>query len=405
MGSADSVPDSTHDESEPSALAQVRASKNYCRMDGDEMAEFNAEDELDDGEFLKHTQLVKMAYNGIWSLKVPNGRAPIPRSKHFTCYSEELGTLFIGYGHRRKGEFLNDIWALDVHELKWAKLKLWGDQIEPRAGACATMIGNHIVVFGGMAKGKKCFNDLHTIDVTTGEVIITEARGRPPPPRRGAVMGIWKRRLYIWGGNDGKGISEINVLDFDEMRWGYVDTSVKGRQTPAWVQVGSKIYVYGCGTKSGFIIVDMENCDAYRSKECGSIPNSAIAAPGMTRAGNYLIFFGGKYKDKWTLVHACEMTRMWWFVFFVKPDGESTSVIDGRISSDGIFLLPRMWAFSSCYSEEKREIIVTLGCPFRNPPPVSVLAIGDALAVLNLRQDMMDMFALDVGREDADDYV
>ena len=403
MGNNDSQPEPTPDDSEPSSLAQVRASKNYCRMDGSEMAEFIAEDDFDDGESLKHTELVKMAYNGIWSLKIPHGRAPPPRSKHFTCYSKELGTLFIGYGMRRKGEPLNDVWALDVHELKWAKLKLWGDEIEPRSGACATMMGNHIVVFGGTCRGKRFVSELHTIDVTTGEVSITETRGRQPPPRRGAVMGIWKRRLYIWGGNDGNGISEINVLDFDQMRWGYVDTNVKGRQTPAWTQVGSKIYVYGCGKSRGFIIVDMDKCDAYRSEESGSVPNSALAAPGMVRVGNYLIFFGGKLKEKWTFVYACEMTRMWWSVFFVKPDGESTSVVDGKISGDGLFLLPRMWSFSSCYVPEKREVLVTLGCPLRVPPPISVLAVGDALALLNLRQDMMDMFDMDVGEYAGDD--
>ena len=403
MGGADSKPEGAPGEFDGSPLDEVRGKSTYCRMDGEEIAAFNAEDEFDDGESIKHTELVKMAFNGVWSLRFPKTRGPCPRSKHFTCYSKELGTLFIGYGMRAKGEVLSDVWALDVHDYTWTRLKLTGDRIEPRTGSCAVMMGNHIVVFGGVGVGKRYFADLHTIDITTGEVILTEARGRPPRPRKGAVMGIWKRRLYIWGGNDGEAVDEINVLDFDQMRWGYVNTSVLGRQSAAWTQVGSRIYVYGGSSKRGFVIVDMENCDAYRcEEECGVIPSAALTGPGICRAGDYLVFFGGKHKNGLSMVYACEMKRMWWFVFFVAPDGESTSVVDGKISSDGLFLLPRMWWFSSCYIPEKRQILVTLGCPMKRPPPISILSIGDALAVLNLRQDMMAMFELSV--DGAGDY-
>ena len=402
MGNDASKPEAMSDDGEPSALASVRGSTNYCRMDGAEMAEFIAEDEFEDGDALRHTELVKMAYNGIWSVLIPPGRSPPPRNRHFTAYSKELQTIFIGYGQRHKDTMLNDVWAFDVNEKKWAKLKLTGDPISPRAGAAATMMGNYIVVFGGIDERGRYLADLHTIDVTTGEVIITEARGHQPPPRRGAVMGIWQRRLYIWGGHNGHGIPEINVLDFDSMRWGYVETSVKGRMAAPWVQVRSKIYVYGCSKRNDFVIVDLENCDVYRKMPYGSIPNPCVVAPGMTKVGPYLMFFGGKLKNKWTMVHACDLKRMWWFVFFIKPDGESTSVVDGRISSDGLFLLPRMWSFSACYIEQTREVIVALGHPRRVPPPVSVVSVGDALAVLNLRQDMMDMFTYNVRQEESE---
>ena len=398
MGNGESRTEAVSDDGEPSALASVRASTNYCRMDGAEIAEFNLEDENEDGNSLHHASLVKMAYNGIWSVVIPSGRSPKPRNRHFTAYSKELQTIFIGYGQRHEGSFLDDVWALDVNTKQWAKLKLNGDVMSPRAGASATMMGNFIVVFGGFDDKGRYLADLHTIDVTTGEVILTRASGRQPTPRRTPVMGIWKRRLYIWGGHNGHGVPEISVLDFDTMRWGLLETSVKGRMAAGWVQIRHRIYVYGCSKRHDFIVVDMENCDTYRQEACGSIPNSTVVAPVLTKVGGYLMYFGGKLKNKWTMVHACELKRMWWFVFFIKPDGESTSVVDGRISSDGLFLLPRMWSFSACYVEQNRELIVTLGHPRRVPPPVSVVYVGDALAVLNLRQDMMDMFAF--GLED-----
>lgn len=372
----------------------------YCRMDGKQMADFMAEDGDEDGESLSRVSLVKMAYNGIWSIVMPSGRAPCPRDLHFSAYSKQFQTLFIGYGLRPDGVMLNDVWALDCQTYKWSKLKLTGDEITPRTGAAATMMGNYIVVFGGQDKDGRYRGELHTIDVTTGEVMISTAAGNAPIPRKSAIIGIWKRRLYIWGGNDGKPIKDLNVLDFAQMRWGIVETTIPGRQFPAVAQVGSRLYAYGSGKNRDFIVVDMDLCNVFRQKAYGTIPSSLIIASGMVRVGGYLMNFGGKIKNKWTLVHGCELSRHWWFVFFVSPDGESTSIVDGRISSDGIFMLPRMYGFSACYNQEKREIIACLGHPHKSPPPVSIVKMGDALAVLNLREDMLGMLSMSLHERD-----
>lgn len=365
---------------------------NYIRVDGEKARMFEDDDMLDDDEgSIVRTSLVKMAFNGIWSIRVGTGKSPAPRTGHFCAYSEQYHAVFIGYGQKRGGDLLNDVWALSTDNWQWNKLKLTGTPVDPRVGSSACMMGNYIVVFGGFARGN-FLADLHTIDITTGEVLLADTRGSIPQPRARPVISIYKKRLYIWGGNNGKGVSDLHILDFATMRWAVIKTSVKGRQAAPWAVYDNRIFCYGAAKSGGFAIVDMENASVMRTNACGTPPPNLVLNAGMCRAGEYLFYFGGKAKNKWTMMYACEVERLWWFVFFVAPDGETTSASDGRISSDGIFLLPRTNSFSTVYVEHKREIAAFLGHPHKVPIPIYTIYIGDALAALHLRDDMCAMF-------------
>ena len=85
---------------------------------------------------------------------------------------------------------------------------------------------------------------------------------------------------------------------------------------------------------------------------------------------------------------------MWWFVFPITPDNDTTTTQDGFIDEIGLFEIPRISSAACAYNEHEREIVVTLGSQFYNPPPVYVLDIGHALGVLHLRDDMLSMLKL-----------
>ncbi|OHT17688.1 Kelch motif family protein [Tritrichomonas foetus] len=384
------------------SAGESRSSK-YSRIDGEKMQAFMEDNPLEDedGGSIIRANITKMPYNGYWSIKVPTGKCPPPRTGHFTAYSDELRTCFVGYGQKRNGELLNDVWAFDVDDYKWTKLRLAGDPILPRAGCVATMMGNYIVVFGGEADQGRYFSELHTIDVTTGEVLIAEAKGSQPAPRRNPVMAIYRKRLYIWGGFNGSNLSELNVLDFASMKWGIVDTSIPGRPTGAWAVSKQRIFVYAGGDKTkDFAVVDMKNCNVSSVMSQGSPPNGKVQFAGMVKAGGYLLFFGGRSKSNFTMVFACELSTLWWFVFFVAPDGETTSLSDGKMSTDGVFELPRTDSFSSLYDAEKRQVMAFLGHPHKTPTPIFVLSVGQALSHLNLREDMMAMLEMSLDAYD-----
>lgn len=372
---------------------------SYIRTDSEQAILFDEDNNMleDEEGSMVQTSLVAMPFTGIWSMKMPAGKSPIPRTGQFCAYSSEYQTIFIGYGKKRTGEYLDDVWALNTESLTWSKLKLTGTTVSPREGAVATMMGNYIVVFGGYSGNY--FADLHTIDITTGEVMMTDTKGHLPQPRAGGIMAIHKKKLFIWGGENGEGISDLSILEFASLRWTRVQTNVKGVVHAPWCVVDSRIFAYGASKKGGFVIIDMENCGVFESSGSGYCPPSQTLDAGMIRAGNYILYFGGNSKKKWTMCYACDIERLYWFIFFVLPDGESTSVQDGRISSEGIYLLPRTYQFSAVYVEERKEIYAILGHPHQKPPPVNTIYIGDAISSLNLRDDMCAMFYFGLNME------
>jgi hypothetical protein len=43
------------------------------------------------------------------------------------------------------------------------------------------------------------------------------------------------------------------------------------------------------------------------------------------------------------------------------------------------------------YSKEERAIVAFLGCPYTDPPRLFLVRIGDAMGVINLRDDLWAM--------------
>ncbi|OHS93215.1 Kelch motif family protein [Tritrichomonas foetus] len=375
-----------------SSSTTANAPTQYARMDGDRLDESSVRPSNKVKTIYGGT-LVKMAYSGIWSIKNPVGHGPKPRSGHFTAYSQDQHTIFIGYGITQNEQVQNDVWALDTFSNSWKKLKLSGDRISPRTGASACMMGKYIVIFGGCS-GSEYYSDLHTIDTETGYVQKANTHGEEPSPRSFPVIGIHNSHLYVWGGYDGyKNPKDLSIMEFASMSWRKKDTFVEGRSHAAYATNGSKIYGYGGSQTGGLIIVDMEKETVEIANVSGSAPSADALDAGMISTGKYLIYFGGKAQgDRWTLAYGMDIERLWWFVFFIDPDGITTTTADGRISNDGLLNLPQFYGFSVAYEPRNREILACLGYPQKNPAPLFVVSVGDALGVLSLREDMKRMF-------------
>lgn len=332
-----------------------------------------------------------MPYNGIWSVILPPNKGPSPRTGQFYVYCSDYQTIFTGYGIKRSGKLLNDVWALSTIDYSWHKLRLTGDTISPRQGSSAIMMDNYIVIFGG-CDDKRHFSDLHTIDVTTGEVLIAETGGQSPPASKECALGIYRRKLFVWGGNDKEEtLDGLYILDFDTMNWTLVRCSVDIGDRFAFTPTRHHIYCYGSSDQQSLKVIDMRKQTVYLEELNGKPPRSEIRGGGMIRAGEYLFFFGGNSEKEFTKMYGGHIKTSRWFVFYVAPDGESTSLVDGRVSKEGLFLLPFFRDFASAYVPEHRQIVAFFGSPHRSPVPVFVLSIGDALAVLNDQQDMIDM--------------
>ena len=340
--------------------------------------------------------LLKSGFTGVWSIEMPNTLGPCARNGHFSVYSDDWHTLYIGYGLNTMDECLGDVWALDTLTNSWRQIKLFGEVMTPRTGSRCSMIGDHIVVFGGY-NDPEYYSDLHIINVASGEVKRVQTSGVEPSPRSSPIVAIFNNKLYVWGGFNSDGYpNELNVLDFADFSWHQKHQDANGRTAVPHVIIGSKLYSYGGSKAGGMVVIDFEKDLVQIKQTIGAEPPPTVMSSGMCSVEHYAFFFGGKASSNWTLMYACDVDRLWWFVFHIMPDGETVSVADGSVSEFGLFMLPRLYSFAMTYVKEKRKIVACLGYPPKDPPPLFTVSIGEALSIIHLREDMLDLLRTSV---------
>ena len=335
--------------------------------------------------------LLKSAFTGIWSVIVPNCIGPCPRTGHFYCYDENTSTTYIGYGLNKDNVPLFDLWALDNINEKWREIKLTGATLCARANASAAIVGTHLVVFGGY-HDPTYFSELHTIDVVTGEVQIVQTHGQEPTPRTAAIVTIYNNKFFVWGGFDGGFPSELNVLDFSNMTWAQYPQNIAGRAAVPHAVIGDTLYVFGGSKAGGMVLLNLSTNEMIVKQTTGADPPDGVTHSGMVAVDHYLFFFGGKAKSTCTLLYACDITKLWWFVFHVRPDGDTVSLLDGSISESGLFMVPRIHSFAVSYVKQKKQIVACLGYPLEDPTRLFIVSIGEAMAFIHLREDMMSLY-------------
>jgi hypothetical protein len=332
--------------------------------------------------------ILRTGFQGVWSVFVSSTLGPAPRTGHFCCYDEATHTAYIGYGLTSDATALFDLWALDAIEYVWRSIPLRGQVPSGRSGTRAALLGDLLYCFGGYVDGTY-LGDLHTINVNTGEVALLETSGAAPSPRSTPIVAIYANRLYVWGGFNMESPSELSVLDLETLVWSQHAQEVAGRTAVPGVIVGNILYSYG-GSKSGLmVLLNLDRFVLETRETVGAEPPGGVMGAGMVIVDKYLFFFGGRANNDWTLMYACDIGRMWWFVFHVVPDGETVSITDGSISEIGLFMLPRLHSFGMCYVRETKQIVAFLGHPENDPPPLFVVSCGEALSVIHMREDMM----------------
>ena len=238
------------------------------------------------------------------------------------------------------------------------------------------------------------YDDLHRIDVTTGEVSIIETTGTKPCARSTPIIEYYNHCIYLWGGfYQNVWPTELFVLNLETFEWISYEQNVSGRTAVPWCIVDNKIYSFSGSKSGGLLIIDMDNNIVKVDKTTGSEPVSTYLSAQMVKADKYFFFFGGRSPQatQTSLVYALDYEKKWWFVFPIAPDNDTTTSQDGFIDELGLFEIPRISSAACAYNEEEREIVITLGSQLYNPPPLHIIGIGHALGVLHLRDDMLDM--------------
>lgn len=340
---------------------------------------------------IQRTHLVKTAFSGIWSVEDPTSQAiPQSRTGHFSCYSESLKVAIIGFGVGGDGQYYDDIWLSNPLARFWTKLSTNGQAISPRSGSRATVIGNTLFIFGGSHE-PIFYNDLYSVDLSTGLVNLIQTNGTPPSPRTSTIFSSSSdgQEIILWGGYDGSWPSELYILDLNTFTWSSYQQDISGRSNIAYTTIGDSIFAYGSSKTGGLLVIDIKNRIARIQHTTGPEPSPTITDAALVKFDNFLMFIGGKAASQSTLMYALNLDSFRWFLFHILPDGSTVSAVDGFINELGLFMLPRIHSTGAIYQPESREIIAFLGYPLRNPSTLFILNVGEALSLLHLRSDML----------------
>lgn len=340
----------------------------------------------------KKIPLFKTAYHGVWSFAYPDSVAPEPRVGHAYSYDASTESIVIAYGYGSSQRYLNDIWMLNIATNKWTQIK--ANLLSPRSYPSGALVGRQFYVFGGECNSKY-YNDLHSINLDTGEVRIVEVPGIQPSPRSSAVFFAIPDALFLWGGStNGQIHSGVHILRANADGWHRHELMHTGRAAPAYCTHRGCYYIFGSSKGHGIIKFDPHK-KSFESLHCtGTEPSHEMSHAAICGVSDYLFVVGGEAESSFMHIYALDLNRNWWFAFHVRPDMESLGPEDGAINKVGLFMLPREHSATLVYHEKTRTLISTLGSKMHNPPPTFHLSIGQALAALHMRSDMYDVLHL-----------
>jgi len=351
-------------------------------------------DHLQQPNFNQPGALLRTAYHGVWSMSFPNGVSPTPRLGQCYCYDSENDQMIIAYGCDSDGNCLDDVWALDFPSFKWKCI--CRHALSPRKGCTSILIGRKMYVYGGLCD-RVFFGDLHTICIDDGSVDIISCGGDFPSPRTGSVLFSTHNSMFLWSGFDGNLQNDIHQLTFDNLLWSRFDSNYSGRPAPAFCTHKGEHFVFGSAKSNGLLKFDPVNLSLDQIECSGTEPSPELSHAALVSADEFMFLVGGETNSEHMHIFACEVKRKWWFAFHIRPDGESLVLADGIVNKIGLFMLPREFSAAVVYKEKTRELISSMGSRMINPPPIFKISIGQALGLMHIRSDMLEIFNSDGG--------
>jgi N-acetylneuraminic acid mutarotase len=324
-------------------------------------------------------------------MRVPSSLTPPSRSSHWSVFLPSNDLALIGYGIDSSESVLNDIWALDLRSISWRRIQTDPSAVSPRNGTTAVLVDRKIYLFGGFS-GRLYIADFHVIELDTFLVQRPVFGNRGPPGRVGHVMSSLGNLILIWGGYNGAWLSDLWILNIETMEWREVATTIKGRIGAASAVHGDFLYIFGAVKADALIRYRWSSEQFETVKTSGTAPAAEISQASMISVDQYLLLFGGKLDQaKHCCIYGYDIRRQRWFLFHTAPDGETTSLTDGFVDKEGVFMFPRLWSASIVFRKATREVVLFLGQPFLEPPNLGIVGVGPALSVLHLQSDMLDV--------------
>lgn len=212
---------------------------------------------------------------------------PCPRTYHSATL---LGQQIVVYGGLSKEGLLDDVHAFDLAELTWSRISILASGHDntpsPRCRHSAVAIRDKVYVFGGVRGGDGVYMLSRSVH-SEGSMLWTRVRtrGRPPGPRFAHAAALHLGSMYVFGGRSAFQIfDDLFRLDVKRRAWSQVRT--KGQMPPrsptmyGLVSLAGELLVFG-GAAPG---VAWHLVPAHHSAAMGAADNEDHAVDVMTAA-------------------------------------------------------------------------------------------------------------------------
>lgn len=346
------------------------------------------------------TSLIKTPYWGICMMTFIDGKCPEPRIGQCCNYDKATDSLIVAYGMNNANQYFNDIWALSLINNKYQWRLIAKNLPNPRSYASSTLIGRKMFIFGGN-HDNHYYDDLISINIDSGEITSYQEKGEIKPSARTLpVFFSLDHHIYLFGGDDGRsngGIYRLKINSNHDINKGSSiewHKSAKGEidlKSPAFCLHNGNAYIFNGGKENPLMMFDRKKKKLQPICCTGVEPSASLRYASLVSVDEFIFLIGGEDDTKYMHIFAIDIKRKWWFAFNVRPDNKTLMLSDGIINKNGHFMLPREHSASTVYSSKQREIISVMGSKLLEPTPIFRLQVGDALSVLHLRSDMLDI--------------
>ena len=344
----------------------------------------------------QQNDIIRMPYNGIWSIVGTKGFKPTPRVGNCYVYDSVENTIFIAYGQTEEKEMLNDAWILHLENFEWECVSF--NMTSPRTGASAVIINRAIYIFGGHSSDGKNFADLHYVDLKSRTVNNLDFIKNHPSERSNVTMFTTKESIIVWSGYNGNTLTDMYEYNIYDKKWSKCDNpGIEGRRIGLFASSVDQTYQYALSSQSSgseVIKFDPESKKIISIPCVGHKPHGMLTYAAMAIQNNFLFLVGGKYSSEYTYLYALNLDSHSWHKLYVVPDGISATQSDGFVDKSGLFQLPRINGQTMVYSPKEMSLYALFGNNYLVPCPVQKIELGQALAILNHRDDMKNMFLM-----------
>lgn len=190
-----------------------------------------------------------------WSIPVTSGQQPNPTDGHSACVIGDYMYIFGGFEEDIKS-YSNNTFRINLTTFQWEALYTMGCPPSKRDFHTASVIGNHMYIFGGRnGEDSDDFevytNEIMYLDTNSMKWSLPHCDALAPCGRRSHSAVVYKDEIYIIGGFNGSKLKHLNdVFKYNPVTSVWTEMKVQGkppcpRRRHCSVLVEDILYLFG----------------------------------------------------------------------------------------------------------------------------------------------------------------